>query len=105
MNDSDVKRIGRELAEGVKAQGDCEKMLGKPLKSFCETALNAELEEHLGCARRSEATARRANTRNGYGQKNLKTDKGPIEIDAPRDRDASFGPAIILQGRDPHQGA
>ena len=47
MNDSDVKRIGQKLAEGIKTQGDCEKMLGKLLKSFYETALNAELDEHL----------------------------------------------------------
>ena len=98
MNDSDVKRIGQKLAEGIKTQGDCEKMLGKLLKSFYETVLNAELDEHLGCARHSKATARRANTRNGYGQKTLKTDRGPIEIDAPRDRDASFKPAIISKG-------
>ena len=43
MNDSDVKRIGQKLAEGIKTQGDCKKMLGKPLKSFYKTALNAEL--------------------------------------------------------------
>ena len=99
MNDSDVKRGGRKSAEGIKPQGDREKLLNKLLKSFYETALNAELDAHLGYVKHRKATARRANTRNGYGPKTLKTGKGLIEVNVPRDRDASFEPAIISKGK------
>ena len=98
MNDDDVKRLGQELAEGVKTQADCKKVLGKLLKSFYEVALNAELDEHLGYAKHDKATTRRSNTRNGYGKKTLKTDEGLIEIEVPRDRNASFEPAIVSKG-------
>ena len=35
------------------------------------------------------------NRRNGYGSKTLKTSYGEVDIEVPRDRDASFEPTII----------
>ena len=40
-------------------------------------------------------TSKTNNRRNGYGNKSLKTTMGEVEIDVPRDRDASFEPQLI----------
>ena len=34
MNDDDIKKLGQELAQGIKTQADCEQVLGKLLTSF-----------------------------------------------------------------------
>ncbi|EKO3611795.1 IS256 family transposase [Vibrio metschnikovii] len=69
---------------------DFRKML---TKVTVETALNAELDEHLGYEK--HAPDRTDNSRNGYSSKRLITDDGEIQLDVPRDRDASFEPKLV----------
>src|SRR4051812_17259991 len=57
-----------------------------------ETALGAELTEHLGHP--PDGVAQGPNVRNGTGRKTLSTDLGPVEIKTPRDRDGSFEPKL-----------
>src|SRR3954451_4302611 len=49
-----------------------------------ETALGAELTEHLG--HEQDWVSQGAIVRNGAGRKTVSTDVGPIEIKPPRDR-------------------
>jgi putative transposase len=58
-----------------------------------ETALGAELTEHLGHP--PGGVPQGPNVRNGAGRKRLKTDLGPVEIKTPRDRDGSFAPKLV----------
>jgi transposase-like protein len=58
-----------------------------------ETALGAELTEHLGYPPGAPATG--ANVRNGATSKTVQTDLGPVEIRTPRDRDGSFEPRLV----------
>src|SRR3954470_7147311 len=60
-----------------------------------ETALAAELTEHLGHP--PGGLAQGPNVRNGAGRKTIKTDLGPVEIKTPRDRDASFEPKLVAK--------
>jgi putative transposase len=60
-----------------------------------ETALGAELTEHLGHPR--GAVAQGANVRNGSGRKTVQTDLGAVEIKTPRDRDGSFEPQLVAK--------
>lgn len=60
-----------------------------------ETALGAELTEHLGHP--PGAVAQGANVRNGAGRKTVQTDLGPVEIKTPRDRDGSFEPQLVAK--------
>jgi putative transposase len=60
-------------------------------KALAERALNAEMDYHLGDA------AQAGNSRNGYGRKTVVTDTGKIEIEVPRDRQASFDPQLIAK--------
>ena len=48
---------------------------------------------------RSDATGRDGgNSRNGHRAKTVLTEVGPVEIDVPRDRDATFEPKIVPSG-------
>src|SRR3954462_755033 len=60
-------------------------------KAFAERALNAEMDHHLG----GEEGA--GNSRNGDGRKTVVTDTGRIELEGPRDRQASFDPQLIAK--------
>src|ERR1700733_12076080 len=54
-------------------------------KALAERGLNAEMDHHL-------AGGELGNRRNGYGKKTVVTDAGQIELEVPRDRQASWGP-------------
>lgn len=59
-------------------------------KALAERALNAEMDHHLA----GEETG---NSRNGYGRKTVVTDTGKLELQIPRDRQASFDPQLIAK--------
>jgi putative transposase len=60
-------------------------------KALAERALNAEMDHHLAGDRGI------SNSRNGYGRKNVLTDTGKIELEVPRDRQATFDPQLIAK--------
>lgn len=60
------------------------------LKQFLESALDAEMEEHL-----DESERFKGNRRNGTGKKLLKSSDGSFELETPRDRESSFEPEIV----------
>src|SRR5215207_6527019 len=60
-----------------------------------ETALGAELTEHLGHP--PGGVAQGPNVRNGAGRKTVATDLGPVSVRTPRDRDGSFEPQLVAK--------
>jgi len=60
------------------------------LKNFIETALEAEMENHLSLSDSGDK-----NKRNGKGKKTIKSGVGTFEIQTPTDRNSSFEPEII----------
>ena len=62
-------------------------------KRVLETALAAELTEHLGYER-GEARPD-SNARNGSTPKTVRTDIGQVRIDVPRDRAGTFEPVVV----------
>jgi putative transposase len=60
-------------------------------KALAERALNAEMDHHLA------GDGGISNSRNGYGRKNVITDTGRIELEVPRDRQATFDPQLIAK--------
>jgi putative transposase len=58
-----------------------------------ETALGAELTEHLGHPPGGVPSS--SNVRNGATTKTLQTDLGPVQVKTPRDRDGSFEPRLV----------
>src|SRR3954454_3321642 len=60
-----------------------------------ETALGAELTEHLGYPPGQAPPGGAGNTRNGSTAKRLRTELGTVEIKTPRDRNGSFEPQLV----------
>src|SRR5699024_9755386 len=54
-----------------------------------ETMLKGEMNHHLGYESNDKREKETDNRRNGYGKKTVKTSSGTLDIDVPRDRDAS----------------
>ncbi|QQQ64278.1 IS256 family transposase [Paenarthrobacter ureafaciens] len=72
-------------------------LLNRLTKNVLETALDAELTEHLGHEHGQKPVG--ANMRNGTRSKTVLTEIGPVEIEVPRDRDGSFEPVIVPKRR------
>ncbi len=64
-------------------------------KALIERALGGELSHHLGYPPGAAKPDETANQRNGKSGKTILTQDGPLQIDVPRDRDASFEPILI----------
>src|SRR5215472_2949427 len=62
-----------------------------------EGALEGEMDDHLGYAKHDREGDNSGNSRNGHRDKTVLTEAGPVEISVPRDRDASFEPAIVAK--------
>jgi Transposase, Mutator family len=64
-------------------------------KTVAETALEAEISEHLGHDKHDPAGRNGENSRNGGRARTVLTEVGPAEVAVPRVRDGSFTPAIV----------
>ncbi|MDQ5831451.1 MAG: IS256 family transposase, partial [Actinomycetota bacterium] len=62
-----------------------------------ETALGAELSEHLGYPSGQAPPGGAPNVRNGATPKTLQTELGPVEIRTPRDRQGTFDPRLVAK--------
>jgi putative transposase len=60
-----------------------------------ETALGAELTDHLGYPPGEAPPGGAGNTRNGSTPKTLQTELGPVQVKTPRDRQGSFEPRMV----------
>jgi transposase-like protein len=93
----DQKELAERLLAQAKEQGVSLTgpggLLSQLTKNVLETALNAELTEHLG--HEHGGTPIGENMRNGTRVKTVLTEIGPVEIEVPRDRDGSFEPVIV----------
>jgi putative transposase len=86
--------IAQARSEGVELIGPGGLLTGLT-KSVLETALEAELTEHLGYEQYDAAGRDGGNSRNGTRIKTVFTEIGPVQVEVPRDRDGTFEPAIV----------
>jgi putative transposase len=95
----DQQQLARELVEKARAEGielvGPDGMLTGLTKAVLEIALDTEMSEHLGYGKHDPAGRDGGNSRNGTRAKTVLTEIGPVEIEVPRDRDASFDPMIV----------
>ena len=89
-----ARLVDQARAEGLELVGE-NGLLNRLTKLVLESALEGELTDHLGYDKHDPAGRGSGNTRNGTRTKTVITDVGPVEIDVPRDRDASFEPKIV----------
>ena len=86
--------VEQARAEGVELVGPGGLLTGLT-KTVLETALEAELSDHLGYDKHDPLGRNRANSRNGTRTKTVLTAVGPVQIEVPRDRDGTFEPVIV----------
>src|SRR5947199_8889647 len=72
-----------------------EGLINQLRKRLIERAAGAELQQHLGYPPGGEPAEGNANRRNGVSEKTLRTVDGPVTVELPRDRDASFEPRVV----------
>jgi transposase-like protein len=99
MNEDQLKALAAELAKDLKSEKDLGALTQQLLKLTVETALNAELEEHLGYGKHDPVGRGSGNSRNGTTPKRLKGQHGEIPIDTPRDRNGTFEPQLVRKGQ------
>ena len=99
MNQDKLKALVAELAKDIKTEKDLGALTQQLVKLTVETALNAELDEHLGYEKHAPAGRGSGNSRNGTTAKRLKGQHGEVPIDAPRDRNGSFEPQFVRKGQ------
>jgi putative transposase len=95
-SDVEVARhlMDRARAEGVSLVGPGGLLSGLT-KTVLETALEAEMTEHVGYEPHDRAGHHSGNSRNGTRTKTVVTDIGPVDVDVPRDRNGTFEPKIV----------
>jgi putative transposase len=94
-------QVDRLLDELIKNCDGPDDLLGKEglLKQLTaglvERMLEGEMSDHLGYEKHDSDGKNSGNSRNGKTPKTLKTDRGEIPIEVPRDRNGEFEPQIV----------
>lgn len=99
IDNTKLEALAGELAKQIKTEQDIASLSRQLLKLTVESALNAELDTHLGYAKHAPEGRGTGNSRNGTSGKTLKGDIGKVEIRIPRDRNATFEPQLIAKGQ------
>ena len=97
--DVDQQELAQQLLAQAREQGidlvGPDGLLNRLTKNVLETALEAEMDEHLGYEKHDVSGRGSGNSRNGTRTKTVLTEIGPVEIDVPRDTGSTFDPQIV----------
>jgi transposase-like protein len=93
MDTKELQAIAQAAAKNIKTEDDLNEFRQMLTKITVETALNVELDDHLGYDKHECTDA--DNSRNGYSSKTLQTEDGQFTLDTPRDRAGSFEPRLV----------
>ena len=97
--DVDHKQLAEQLLAQAREQGvelvGPKGLLNQLTKSVLETALDAEMTEHLGYDKHDAAGRGSGNSRNGTRSKTVFTEIGRVELDVPPDTNSTFDPVIV----------
>jgi putative transposase len=95
---ADLDAVAEQLVAQAREQGVALTgpggLLSGLTKQVLQTALEAELTEHLG-HEHGEPPGPGGNIRNGYSAKTVRTEIGDVAIQVPRDRQGSFEPMLV----------
>src|SRR3954471_11244852 len=70
-------------------------LLNQLTKNVLETALDAEMSEHLGYDKHDCAGCGSGNSRNGTRSKTVFTEIGKVELEVPRDTNGTVDPVLV----------
>ena len=81
--------LAQARTDGIKLVGPGGLLAGITQRVL-QTALETEMVEHLGYEKGDPAGRGAPNSRNGFSDKTVHTDVGPIPVRVPRDRNGDF---------------
>ncbi len=84
-----------ELVKGPMTPTEVQDLMLAFNKAIIERAMSAEMNMHLGYPPGQPKPEGQANERNGASGKTIITERGPVRVDLPRDREGSFAPVLI----------
>ena len=93
------REMAREMGKEIKSAEDLSELMSEFLKMTVESALNAELDHHLGYDKHAVEGRNTGNSRNGFTSKSLRGTHGEEVIATPRDRLGTFEPVIVKKGQ------
>ena len=94
----EVDRLLDELIKNCDGPDDLigsDGLLKQLTAGLVERMLESEMSDHLGYEKHDPDGKNSGNSRNGKSPKTLKTDRGEIPIEVPRDRNGEFEPQIV----------
>jgi putative transposase len=75
ITQSDINKLAEQMADSMKVFDDIKDFQKKLIQSFIDTALEAEMEDHLGYPNHEKVD--KANKRNGHTKKTVLHPKRP----------------------------
>jgi len=96
------KKLVDELLANYKGPEDLlgpDGLLKQLTAALVERAMEAEVTEHLGYDKHDPAGRGSGNSRNGKTDKTLKTDRGDLPVQVPRDRNGTFEPVLVPKNK------
>ena len=84
-----------QLVEGRMTPTEVQDLFLSFQKAVIERAMGAEMNLHLGYRPGETKPQGQSNERNGASGKTVITERGPVRVELPRDRDGSFEPILI----------
>ncbi len=93
----------RARSEGLQLTGEGG-LLARLTKRVVVSALEGEMDDHLGYAKHDPSGRDGGNSRHGSRAKTVVTEAGPVPIEVPRDRNGSFAPQLVKKAATPAVG-
>jgi hypothetical protein len=85
-----------ELTRECKTPQDVERLYSQMLQHMINRSLEAEMQAHLSHERHGRSSG---NMRNGKSHKRAQSAVGELQIESPRDREGTFEPQLLPNGR------
>lgn len=99
VDETKLRAMAKELAKDLSSDADLNALSRQLMKMTVETALEAEMDDHLGYVKHEPKGRGSGNSRNGRSSKTIIGESGPVEIDVPRDRNGEFDPQFVRRGQ------
>ena len=99
MDKKELEAMAKQMAKGVKTEADLASVTRTMMKTLIETALKAELTDHLGYEQGDPDGVFTGNSRNGTTPKTVVSDSGPLaDVESLQELDERFpGVSAILE--------
>lgn len=94
-----IRRVIQEHKGEIKTEQDLTSFSAMMMKNLIETALKAEMDDHLGYDKHDPEGYGTGNSRNGSATKTIKGDFGELQVSTPRDRVGTFEPQLVKKNQ------